>query len=145
MRISIIALAAIFLAACTTPPASLTLAAQTPSPPSLAPASSASMPPEATDPASPDIRVMLAPGNDPKSGRLIVIATPVKSVPEATSTPYPRYLPGGQGSYIAAQEAPFLTPAQATRINADQLAYPLPLSRIPEGARGEAGRQAGRR
>jgi Putative esterase len=133
MRISIIALAAICLAACTTSPAGLTSATQSASPPSLAPASPATMPPEARDPAGAHINVMLAPGHDPTSGRLIVIATPVKSVPEATATPWPRYLSGSRDSYIAAQEAPFVAPGQPTRINADQLAYPLPLSRIPEG------------
>jgi hypothetical protein len=125
MRKVVLSLAAAFAfsASCATPapPAAIEPVAQ--------------IPPRAADPAPQEFQVMLAPGNDPKSGRLIVVANPAANWrPLAGDTlGRPRYLSPGQTSYVAAQEAPIVTPAQPTRFDADTLAFPAPLSRIAPG------------
>ncbi len=90
------------------------------------------MPPLASG-APQEFRVQLAPGNDPKSGRLIVVAAPVASVRAPAALPHPPSIGTVPGSFIAAQETPFVTPAQPIRFDADMLAYPRPLSRIEPG------------
>lgn len=71
--------------------------------------------------------VQLAPGNDPKAGRLIAVAV------RAAGTPAPSSLSTSGASFLAAQEAPFVSPGEPTRFDADILAYPRPLSRIEPG------------
>ena len=90
------------------------------------------LPPLATG-APQEFRVMLAPGNDPKAGRLIVVAAPVAAVRVSAALPHPPALTTAPGSFIAAQETSFVAPAQPVRFDADMLAYPRPLSRIAPG------------
>jgi hypothetical protein len=128
MRISIIALTAGLLAACATPPAQTPPAEPTVTSPSLAPAAA-----QATPPAALDVDVTLAPGLAPTSGRLLIIATPVTAIPEAAAKPYPRNVFANGDSYVAAQETPYITAETTIRLDADQIAFPQPLSQIPDG------------
>ncbi len=121
MRLAAFGLAALVLAgSCATPAP----AARTTAPP---------MPSAAAAPAPQQFMVTLAPGVDPMSGRLIAVATPAASVRTTPTLPSPPVVSPGADSYVAAQEAPFVTPAQATRFDADMLADPQPFSRIKPG------------
>lgn len=97
----------------------------------IGPSPPAAMPPAAASPTL-DIRVSLAPGHDPKAGRLIVVAAPVASVP-VQGDAAPRALNPGPASFIAAQETPHITPAESVSLDADELAWPYALSRMPPG------------
>lgn len=103
----------------------------TPAPPAAI-ASAAPMAPQATASAPQEFLVTLAPGAEPMSGRLIAVAAPVASVILA-GRPRPPIVSADDGSYVAAQEAPIVTPAQGVRFDADLLAYPTPFSRIAAG------------
>jgi hypothetical protein len=102
---------------------------------SSAPASQVAtqMPPEAPAAASQPFMVMLAPGTDPLSGRLIAVAAPVASVRASTALPHPPVISASASSYVAAQDALLVTSAQAARFDADLIAYPTPFSRIAPG------------
>src|SRR5690606_14368382 len=77
-----------------------------------------------------EFRVALAPDSEPRSGRLIVVAAPVDS--GRADSPPAIVSPGG-ASFVAAQDAPFVGPAQELRVDADMLAFPRPFSRIDPG------------
>jgi hypothetical protein len=90
------------------------------------------MPPPAPQALPQLFNVMLAPGNDPASGRLIAVAAPAASV-RVTGAQSPSTLSTSGASFIAAQEAPFVSPGEPTRFDADLLAYPRALSRVEPG------------
>jgi len=95
-------------------------------------ASAQQMPPPAPQAPPQLFSVMLAPGNDPVSGRLIAVAAPVASV-TLNGTQPPPTISTSPASFIAAQEAPFVSPGEPTRFDADILAYPRALSRMEPG------------
>jgi hypothetical protein len=95
-------------------------------------ASAQQMPPPGPQAPPQLFSVMLAPGNDSVSGRLIAVAAPAASV-RVTGTQPPPTIPSSGASFIAAQEAPFVSPGEATRFDADILAYPRALSRVEPG------------
>ncbi len=121
MRLAILGLAALAFAGSCATPAPVVQTAGAP------------MSPPATAPAPQQFMVMLAPGIDPLAGRLIAVAAPVAAVRAAAALPHPPVVNPGAGSYVAAQDAPFVTPAQAVRFDADLLAHPTPFSRIAPG------------
>jgi hypothetical protein len=83
--------------------------------------------------APQEFQVVLAQGTEPKSGRLIVVAAPVASVRAPDALPHPPGLSASAPSFVAAQDAPSVTPAQPVRFDADMLAYPRPFSQIDAG------------
>src|SRR5262245_38573134 len=74
--------------------------------------------PDATAPAifaageAQQFSVVLSPGVESASGRLIAVATPVASVTASPALPHPPVINLGDGSYVAAQETPLVTPTQ---------------------------------
>src|SRR5690349_13770888 len=107
MRFVVLSLAALALGSCATP-----------------------VKPEAATPTissageAQQFSVVLAPGAESASGRLIAIATPVAAVRASPALPHPPVINPGEGSYVAAQEAPLVTPTQPVRFDADLLADP---------------------
>ena len=129
MGVRLVGLAAMLAASCATPAPRPVI-----EPPAAVAASQPPAMPARAEEAGPQVfNVMLAPANDPKSGRLIVVANRVGAVPVAASEASPRALPPTEASYVAAQEAASITPAQAVRFDADRLAHPRPLSHIEPG------------
>lgn len=129
MRLKLIGLAGLLAASCMTPQpppvAEAPAMAEAPQPPTMPPRAAASGP--------QTFNVMLAPGNDPKAGRLIVVANRIGTVPVAATEASPRALQPTDASYIAAQEVPFISAGQAVRFDADALADPYPFSRMEPG------------
>jgi len=129
MRFGLISVAAVLAASCATPApqvvAEQAVPVENPQPPA--------MPPRAQEAGPQTFSVMLAPGHDPKSGRLIAVAIRVGTPPVAATEAAPRALPPNAASFIAAQEVPFVSPGQPVWFNADALADPRPFSRIEPG------------
>ncbi|HOZ28289.1 MAG TPA: alpha/beta hydrolase-fold protein [Hyphomonadaceae bacterium] len=127
MRVKLIGLAGLLAASCVTPPPPVPT---TPAP--VVVETPAPMPPRAES-TQQTFKVMLAPGTDPKSGRLLVVANRVGTVPVAATEASPRALQATDDSWIAAQEVAFISAGQAVRFDADTLADPRPFSRIEPG------------
>ncbi|MDP3495003.1 MAG: alpha/beta hydrolase-fold protein [Hyphomonadaceae bacterium] len=126
MRSGFIGLAGLLAASCMTPQPVVVE-------PPVAEAQAPAMPPRAEASGPQTFNVMLAPGNDPKAGRLIVVASRVGTAPVAAIEASPRALLPTEASFIAAQEVAFISPGQAVRFDADALADPRPFSRIEPG------------
>lgn len=127
MRVKLIGLAGLLAASCVTPPPPIPA---TPAP--VVVETPAPMPPRAES-TQQTFNVMLAPGTDAKSGRLLVVANRVGAVPVAATEASPRALQATDDSWIAAQEVAFISAGQAVRFDADTLADPRPFSRIEPG------------
>ena len=127
MRVKLIGLAGLLAASCVTPPPPV------PTTPTPVVVETPAPMPARVESTPQTFNVMLAPGTDAKSGRLLVVANRVGTVPVAATEASPRALQATDDSWIAAQEVAFISAGQAVRFDADTLADPRPFSRIEPG------------